>query len=461
MPSEREPYVEITQEALTAQIEEAARKGAESAVRSLNQPDPAERPGGGKSAKDAPNVNLNRPMRLSIGKAVRAAKLGSWKKAGAELEKDFSEATRAMYPDTSRDAEYGNFSWPANPEAYRAVLEEGAFRQVDSDFQKAAYRAISEGTPTTSVSGGGALTPIQYLQDEFVLALTSAVTVQNIPGVEVIPITSPVVAIPRESAAATSTVAAEAGTLTASDPTFAQQTFTTKKIYGYKQYSNELLADANPALNAYLARTLARDVALQKDMQFLTGSGSGSNLQGIAGYSGLTTVTGLPATNGQAPSYDALVQMVWGLRRANAEPTAWVMHPALGQALAQLKDAQGRPLFLDGNLYSLGGAAMPIAAIGQNFTYPGPARGTILNIPVYFSTQLSITQTQGTSSNCTTAYLGNFNFCKILERQAVDIAVSEHILFTTDQTAMRAIWRGSIALTQPGAFAAVAGFTVS
>ena len=49
---------------------------------------------------------------------------------------------------------------------------------------------------------------------------------------------------------------------------------------------------------------------------------------------------------------------------------------------------------------------------------------------------------------------------KILERAAIDIAISEHILFTTDQTAMRAIWRGSLALTQPTAFAAVAGFIV-
>jgi HK97 family phage major capsid protein len=73
---------------------------------------------------------------------------------------------------------------------------------------------------------------------------------------------------------------------------------------------------------------------------------------------------------------------------------------------------------------------------------------------------LSIAQTQGTASNGTTIYCGDFHYVKILERAAVDIAVSPHILFTTDQTAMRAIWRGAVAITQPAAVAAVAGFTV-
>jgi HK97 family phage major capsid protein len=459
--------MEITQADLEKMVTEAAAKGATEAVRSLNPVKEEDRPGGPKPV-EKPNVIVHRPRPLNMARAVNALRYGSWKKASAELEKDFTEATRAMFPFTAapneKDEGGNSFSWPANVDAYRAVLSEGSFKDTDSEFQKMAVRAMTEGTPTTTVAGAGALTPIQYLQDEFVLALTSAVVIQNIPGVETIPITSPVVALPRESTAATSTIVAEAGTLTASDPTFTQQTFTTKKIYGYKQYSNELLADANPALNAYLGRTLARDVALQKDYQFLVGSGSGANLTGLASYSGLTTPTGsgIPVTNGFPATYDSIVQMIWALRRVNAEPTAFVMHPALGQFLATIKDAAGRPLFLDGNMYSLGGANMPISTVGAStWTYPAAARGTILNVPVFFSTQLSYTATLGTATaNTTSAFIGNFNFCKILERAAVDIAISEHILFTTDQTAMRAIWRGSLALTQPTAFAVVPGFVV-
>ncbi|GAC1615599.1 MAG: hypothetical protein NVS9B1_25360 [Candidatus Dormibacteraceae bacterium] len=459
--------MDITQDDLLKMVSEAAKTGAEAAVRAVNTVDDAARPGGGKTEQTvaAPNVNLRRPQYPNIGRAIRAAMMGSWKKAGAELEKDFSEATRSLYPDQGKDVEYGDISWPTTWESYYDVLERGAFKGVESEFQKMAVRALTEGTPTTSATGGGVLTPIAFLQDQFVTALTSPVAVLATPGVDIIPITTPVVSLPRESTAATASAVAEAGTLTASDPTFSQQTFTARKIYGYRQFSNELLADANPALMAFLSRTLGRDVGLQKDFQFLAGSGSGANLQGIAGYSGLTTITGLPATNGQNPTYDTLIQMIWGLRRANVEPNAWIMHPAAAQALALVKDTAGRPLFLDGSLYQLGGAQVPISSNGAGFQAsgytPNVARGMLLGYPVFFSNQLSITQTQGTSTTATTIYLGNFNYCRILERLAVDIAVSPHILFTTDQTAVRAIWRGAIALTQPAAFVATAGFTVT
>ena len=451
--------MDITPEALKQLVKDANTEAAAEAVRQANVVAPEDRPGGGKSAITPPAIRLRRPRALSMGRAILGATRG-WKKAGAELERDFIEGVRTLYPtDGFKDNETAEISWPSTPQAMFDVLQEAQLSEVESDFQKAAVRALGEGSSSlATVTSAGALVPIQYLQDQFVLALTSAVALRNVPGVEVIPVSSNVVALPRESTAATSTVAAEAGTLSSSDPAFTQQSITIRKIYGYKQFSNELLADANPALQNYLATTLARDVALQEDFQFLAGSGSGSNLQGLAGYSGLTTITGLPATNGQNPTYDSIQQIVWGLRRANANPNAWVMHPAVGQALSLLKDSAGRPLFTD--VYALGAASPPIASNGTNFTYPGPASGMLLGLPVYFSTQLSISQTQGTSGNCTTIYCGDFRFVKILERAAVDIAVSPHILFTTDQTAMRAIWRGAVAITQPGAVAAPTGFTV-
>ena len=194
--------MEITTEQLTTMVTEAAQKGAEAAVRAVNTVDPAERPGGGKSAKAEPtvpevNVNLKRNQTPNMGRALRAAFLGKWK--DAPLEKDFSQAVRALYPTNESE---GDFSWPTTVEAYYNVLEAGAFRDVASDFQKAAYRAISEGTPTTSASGGGVLTPIAFLQDQFVTALTSPVAVLAAPGTDVIPITNPVVSLPRESTAA-------------------------------------------------------------------------------------------------------------------------------------------------------------------------------------------------------------------------------------------------------------------
>ena len=68
-----------------------------------------------------------------------------------------------------------------------------------------------------------------------------------------------------------------------------------------------------------------------------------------------------------------------------------------------------------------------------------------------------ITQTQGTSSDATYIILGNFSYCAILERQGLEIATSEHVVFANDQTAARATARSAIAITQPSAVTTIAG----
>ena len=78
--------MEITQEDLAKLVEDAAKKGAESAVRAVNTVDEKSRPGGGKSAKSdlGSNVNISRPRSLNIGRALRGALIG-WKRSGCSM----------------------------------------------------------------------------------------------------------------------------------------------------------------------------------------------------------------------------------------------------------------------------------------------------------------------------------------------------------------------------------------
>jgi hypothetical protein len=48
--------------------------------------------------------------------------------------------------------------------------------------------------------------------------------------------------------------------------------------------------------------------------------------------------------------------------------------------------------------------------------------------------------------------MGDFNFAHILERQAIELAQADQILFTTDQTAVRVTARTAIVLLAPAAF---------
>lgn len=450
--------MDITLDQLEKLVSEASAKGAEAAVRAINTVDPAERPGG---AGVGANVNFNRPQRPSITRAIRAMRRGSWK--GAELERDLGQATRALFGNglTAADKgeesdESGNdgFALPTSVYAYAHVLEETAIR-TDASSTKLGQMAIRAGLGEGNalLTPGSALVPIQYLQDEWVLALTSAIVMRNMPEVQVVPVNSNVVELPRESAAAAAASYAENATLTPNDPTLAVQEFQIRKQARLQLFSNELLADSNPAIDRVVMQMLARDIALIQDSQYLEGTGSSNQITGLSNYSGLTTSSWTAATNGSTPGGDDLVKLPYDIFTANARPTAFVMHPRTLQNIALLKDANGRYLFTDNSVW--GGPQVQVTKDG--FTYPSAAVGKLLGYPVYLSTQISITRTQGSSSSATNIYYGDFSKVLIFERQAADIFTSAHYAMNADQTAVRVTARTGLGILQPKAIAAATG----
>lgn len=451
------PPEALTEAQLSELVTRAATDGATAAIRALNVPDQSQRPAGPGSGV---NVNLNKPVRPSLGKAIWAMRSQRW--ADAPLERDFSQASKEMF--LGADAGPDSVVIPTNAAGYAAVLEGAAIRTEGREaLGEMAIRALSEsvgGVNSVSYGNtvGAALVPPQFLQELFQLTLTQTVVMRSMPEVGVMPVQSNVVLLPRENTVATATSAAEAGTLTSSDPAFATQSFTVQKQYGYRTFSNELLRDSNPAIDAFIAKTLARDVALFQDSQYLEGSGSGTNLTGLRNYSSLTTSSWTAATNGSTPGADDLIKMVFDIRKANTEMTAWVMHPRTLQNIVLLKDASGRYIFSDVNVW--GGPVLNPPA-GANFggLWNGPTKavGQLLGYPVYLSTQVLINETQGSSSAASHIMYGNFNFAYVLERAAFEIAMSEHVAFNTDQTAVRGISRTAFAITQPKAFAVATG----
>jgi HK97 family phage major capsid protein len=321
-------------------------------------------------------------------------------------------------------------------------------------LQEAAIKALSEGTPALTASGGGTITPIQYLTDEFVLALTSAIVLKNMPEVQTVPVTSPTIELPRESAAASAAAYAENSAIVPNDPNLSIQEFNLRKLARLQLFSNELLADSNPAIDSVVNRMLARDYALLADYQYLDGSGSGSNIRGIRNYPGLTPSSWTAAANGSTPAADDLINMVFDIYGANANPSAFVMHPRTFKNIVKLKDASGRYLFTS---YATWGGPRMQSIPGTNMTYPSKAVGDLNGIPVYLSTQILTNEVQGSSNVATHIIYGDFNRCLILERQSVNLFMSQHYAMNADQTAIRVTGRTTVALTQPTAFAVATG----
>ena len=463
----------------------AAKAARDAAVRSLNTVDPTARPGGGAPGA---NVNLNRPQRLRLSSMVRAIGADSWH--GFEAERDFSQAIQGMY--LNEDHEQGvAVTLPTTRSAFLHAILATKIKLVDGQNDNAlrswaarslefeelalsrlvagdiagaqvAYRAASEGSTTA----GGALVPPEFLQELYTLSIQTSVAFANAPGVTRIPVKSNLIYFPRETVMPASAAYAEAATITATDPTFGQQSIQIKKQAAYNQFSNELLADSSPEYEAIIGKSLARSLGLRQDYEYLEGDGTGAHVLGLGSYPGLTTGYTV-GTNGDAwgRAYNTSgpveagttfpLQLVGKARAAGWEPNAWMMHPdVMSNGLAHATDANGRYL-----LESIGGvfgAPVPVPNIGAlptQITYVTPPwKAMLMGSPVYFSAQIPENETQGGKSDCTHVYIGDYNFAHILERQAIELARSDQILFTSDQTAVRVTARSAIVLLAPTAF---------
>ena len=444
---------------LTAdQVTDLVKGAVAEAIKAINPPDPAQIPGQSTKAVGA-NVNLRRYNPFpSIKASLNASRKGRWDD-GAAFERDFVMAAKELFGYVGKEADGvsdASIIWPTNLDEARSILaymgERDAAKAVDrldaAVKSVDATKAMTESVTATFTSGsaGGFLVPPEFAQSLFSYALTPRVAVRNVPGIQTYQATGSTVFLPRESTRAGASQAAEAGTLSSADATLSEQTITIQKQYASRRWSNELAKDSNPAFASFLSNTLGRDLAVQQDSQFLSGSGSGAQITGILSYTGLTTGPSL-GTNGRTIKNDDILDAAYNLEAANADCNFVICHPRVVNSLRKEKDNEGRYLI----------STQPIAWTGESTQTSAPRRVLAGYLPISTSTSLSIAQTVGASTDCTSVIIGDASQVYIVERQGVEIMFSEHVYFTTDELAVRAITRSSIAILQPLAVELITG----
>lgn len=117
-------------------------------------------------------------------------------------------------------------------------------------------------------------------------------------------------------------------------------------------------------------------------------------------------------------------------------------HPRVLQSLNKLKEVSGgtKPTMLD----SAGSGA------------DGPRR-SIFGIPVFATSALSITETQGTSTDCASAYVVQADQLVAVRRQEVIVEVDCSRLFDSDSIAVRATARWDLVVPNPSAIVRIVG----
>ena len=270
-----------------------------------------------------------------------------------------------------------------------------------------------------SDAAGGFLVPEEFRAEILMDALEQSVIRRS--GATIIPMRSDTLNIPKvvdttHASTLFGGVVAywteEAGTKTVTQPTFGQIKLIAKKLTGYTYASDELLADSAIGLEALLSMMFGGALAWYEDEAFLNGDGVGKPL-GILKSGAFLTINRSAAS---AIAIADLANMLSRLLPQSHDRAVWYANPGAISKLVQLAST-----------------TLVWMPFDQGMAKSPPA--TLLGRPIYFTEKCPAVGTAGD------IILADPKYYIIGDRQALTVASSAHVRFTTDETAWRFVQR--------------------
>lgn len=305
---------------------------------------------------------------------------------------------------------------------------------VDDGAGELLMRAITEGSGI-----GAAATPPEYAGAFWDRLAPASVLLQA--GPQVVTTSRDSLVIPRVLGDATASFVAEAATIPLSDPTGDTLTATPRKIAALTQTSNEALADGSPSIGDMITRSLVRSVGLGIDLGAFEGSGTAPAMRGLRNVAGVGTAS-MGANGAALTNLDPIADAIGAIAAANGQASAIFMHPTRWASLCKIKEATG--------------SAVPLMNGAAGNVQNGVQR-SILGVPVYLSSQLSTTDTQGSSSAASRIYVADMSQVVVVRREDVAVETDRSALFSSDQTLIRAIARVDVVVPNPSAVFVLTG----
>ena len=292
---------------------------------------------------------------------------------------------------------------------------------IDLSRMRSVGKALGEGQGDQ----GGFLVPEEFRAELMTLALENAVVR---PLATVIPMSGPTFKVPtiRDTSHAssvfggvTATWVPESGTIGQTEPTFSQVVLTALKLTGSTRVANELIRDSAIGIQPLINTLFSEAIRYFEDDAFLNGIG-GAQPVGILNADALVTVAKEVGQTASTFVFENVVKMFSRMLPESMSRAVWVMNSTVMPELYGLSLNVGT-----------GGSAMFIANGGIGGT-PG---STLLGRPIIFTEK---TQALGTAGDIR---LVDFSHYLIGDRQSIELAVSEHSRFLTDETEFRLIQR--------------------
>lgn len=345
---------------------------------------------------------------VSHGKGAAYNK-GSW---GAKLETELGKDGQF-----ENSAEFFQSIWPR----YETLRNRKSL-----EAKRSRLLEVQNSFGSEVPADGGFLIPERLRSEILQVALESAIVR---PRAQVIPMDSLRVPIPMIDV--TSNVSSvfggivcywteEAAQLTESQASFGRVVLDAKKLTGYAEVPNELLADA-PAFSSFFDTIFPRAIAWFEDIAFMTGTGVGEPL----GFINCPASINVGAEAGQATHtivWENVIKMFSRMLPTALSRAVWICSIDTFPELATMA-------------LSVGTGGGPVWM--GNYTNPGAATPpvTILGRPVYFTEK---TPALGTAGDISFVDLGYY---LVGDRQMMQSMSSEHYKFQNDKTAFRVIER--------------------
>lgn len=232
---------------------------------------------------------------------------------------------------------------------------------VPYDVQK---RDLTVGAPT----GGGNLVATDLLSGSFIDILRNAMVINTL-GVRTLTGLNGMIAIPKQTGAATAYWVAENGAPTESQQTVGQVTMSPKTVGAFSDISRRLLLQSSIDVEAMVQNDLATVLGLAIQQAAINGSGSANQPSGLLT---LVTPSVIGGTDGAAPTWAHIIALETSISAANAD-IGTMGYLTNAKVRGKLKgtdkfSSAGQPVWEAGNMPLNGYRAAVTNAVPSNLT---------------------------------------------------------------------------------------------
>lgn len=298
-----------------------------------------------------------------------------------------------------------------------------------------ALRSVRKGeTRSLTTTSAGPLTPTDVSTAVFDRMRPSSVLLRA--GVRVVTTDRDSISWPQIVSDVSPAWTSEGAVIPASDPTFATLSAVPRKLAARVEFTNEVIDDSDPSILDLMRRHVSTILALRLDVAAFEGSGTAPEIRGLRATTGIQEI--VAGANGAALTLDMIADGLGLLEAANVPGPYVIVLPARNwAAIRKMKDTTNAPLLTE---------------------FPGDdAPQRLFGARVLVSGQLSLTETQGTSTVTNSVYVFAPSEVVLVRRSDNALEFDRSRLFSQDMSELRGKVRADLLVPNPTAIVRIRG----